>query len=114
MDISTYIMPIYTTIVGIVIGYLANKVRQLNVKRRSAKETEESELKAIKAGLAILLRRQLYDYYTEYEYQDSIPASEWSEIEETHKVYNRLGGNHTGDRLFEEMKSKHLEGGRGE
>lgn len=114
MDISNYIMPIYTTVVGIIIGYLANKVHQLNVKRRSAKETEESELKAIKAGLAILLRKQLYDYYTEYEYQDSIPASEWSEIDETHKVYNSLGGNHTGDRLYEEMKNKHLEGGRGE
>ena len=71
-------------------------------------------MKAIKAGLAILLRKQLYDYYSEYEYQDSIPASEWSEIEETHKVYNQLGGNHTGDRLYEEMKHKHLEGGRGE
>ena len=114
MDISAYIMPIYTTIVGIVIGYLANKVHHLNTKRRAAKESEESEVQAIKEGLAILLRKQLYDYYTEYEYQNSIPASEWSEIEDTHKVYNKLGGNHTGDRLYEEMKNKHLEGGRGE
>lgn len=109
-----FIMPIYTTLAGIVIGYLANKVHLLNQKRKDLKKEEEIEIESIKAGIAIILRKHLYEYYTTYEYQDSIPASEWSEIEETHKVYNKLGGNHTGDRLYESMKNKHLEGGRGE
>ena len=112
-DISSLIMPIYTTVVGIVIGYLATMVHRLSAKRKDSKKKEEDELSAIKTGLAILLRAQLYNYYNSYEYQDSIPASEWGEIEETHKAYNRLGGNHTGDRLFEEMKNKHLDGGNG-
>lgn len=71
---------------------------------------EDDVAEALKDGMAILLRRQLFDYYNRYEGSDSIPTSEWSDIEQTHKVYNRLGGNHTGDRLFNELEKKHLGG----
>ena len=57
-----------------------------------------------------MLKKQLFEYYAVYEYQENIPIVEWEEIEETHKVYKELGGNHSGDRIYDEMKSKHLGG----
>lgn len=104
-----YFMPIYTTLVGTVIGLLVGWIRTLLKGKQHKKDIENGLIDALKDGMAILLRKQLFEYYETYEYQESIPIAEWKEIEETHKVYNRLGGNHSGDRIFEEMKSKHLE-----
>lgn len=105
-----YFMPIYTTIVGTVIGLLVAWVKSLLTKKKQKEEIENGLVEALKDGMAIMLRKQLFEYYETYEYQESIPISEWEEIEETHKVYKRLGGNHSGDRIYEEMKSKHLGG----
>ena len=107
---NQYFMPIYTTIVGTVIGLLIGWVKSLISSKKQEREDEDNRVAALVEGMAILLRKQLYEYYSQYEYQDSIPASEWSDIEQTHKVYNKLGGNHTGDRLFESLKGKHIQG----
>ena len=71
---------------------------------------EEKIADALKDGMAILLKKQLFEYYRDYEFIDTIPASEWREIEQTHDVYKRLGGNSTGDRIYSEMEKKHLGG----
>lgn len=107
---NQYFMPIYTTIVGTIIGLLVAWVRSLIDGNKRKKAIEDGLTDALRDGMAILLRKQLFEYYSAYEYQENIPISEWEEIEETHKVYNRLGGNHSGDRIYEEMKSKHLGG----
>lgn len=107
---NQYFMPIYTTIVGIVIGSLVTWLKTLINKRKSGQETEKELIDALTDGMAILLRKEIKEYYNEYENQDSIPLSEWEDIESTHKVYKQLHGNHSGDRMYEEMKSKHLAG----
>ena len=63
---------------------------------------------ALKDGMAILLRHELSEYYERFENSVTIPKTEWDDIEQTHAVYNSLGGNHTGDRLYEFLKQKHL------
>ena len=105
---NQYFMPIYTTLVGALIGFLIASVKDLINNVKNTKQKEDDIADALKDGMAILLRQRLRDYYDTYEEEESIPASEWSEIEQTHRVYNRLGGNHTGDRLYEALKSKHL------
>ena len=105
-----YIMPIYNTIVGIVIGLLVSTITGLIKRGKDATKQKDARIDATERGIAILLRKQLREYYSTYEYQESIPQDEWTDIEETHRVYNELGGNHTGDRLFEELKSKHIQG----
>lgn len=107
---TEYIMPIYNTIVGIVIGLLVSGIRSLIKKGKEVNKQKDARVEATEKGIAILLRKQLREYYAQYEYQESIPQEDWSDIEETHRVYNELGGNHTGDRLFEELKSKHIQG----
>lgn len=106
---TDYIMPIYNTIVGILIGFLVGGIRSLIKKGKEVNERKDAKAEATELGIAILLRRQLREYYGIYEYQDSIPASEWADIEETHRIYNALGGNHTGDRLFAELQQKHIQ-----
>ena len=104
-----YFMPIYTTVVGVVIGLLVAWVKSLVSRKKEEQAKEDDTYEALKEGMAILLRRQLFDYYNIYVEEDSIPKSIWEEIDQTHKVYNKLGGNHTGDRLFSELQTKHLE-----
>lgn len=108
---NKYFMPIYTTVVGIIIGWLATWLKTLISKKKKKQDVENGIIDSLCDGMAILLRRQLFDYYSTYEYQDSIPMSEWQEIEETHNVYKKLHGNHSGDRVYEEMKHKHVTGG---
>ena len=108
---NQYFMPIYTTSVGIIIGALVAWVKNLADKKKTKEDIENGLINALKDGMAILLRKEIRTYYTQYEYKDSIPMSEWEEIESTHKVYKELNGNHSGDRMYEEMKSKHLQGG---
>ena len=105
-----YFMPIYTSIVGVVIGLLVAKIRSLVQQKKDTQKADSDIAEALKEGMAILLRRQLFDYYSKYEHEESIPAREWQDIEETHHVYNRLGGNHTGDRLYESLRQKHIQG----
>lgn len=107
---SQYFMPIYTTLVGTVIGLLVAWIRSLVDENKKKKDIENGLVDALRDGMAIMLRKQLFEYYEIYEYEEKIPVSEWEEIEETHKVYKKLGGNHSGDRIYEEMKSKHLGG----
>lgn len=103
-----YFMPIYTTLVGALIGFLIGKLRSVVTKAKESKEREDDIASALKDGMAVLLRIKLTEYYDTYKFQDSIPKEEWDDIENTHNVYHRLGGNHTGDRLYNEMKNKFL------
>lgn len=103
-------MPIYTTLVGIVIGWLVTWVKSLIDKRKSKESIENGLIDALKDGMAILLRKEIREYYSEFEHKEEIPVSDWEEIEATHKVYKQLDGNHSGDRMYEELKSKHLQG----
>lgn len=105
-----WFMPIYTSLVGVIVGLLIAWIKSLiGDKKKQAKE-EDDRIAALKEGMAILLRSRLLSYYYTYKDRDSIPVDEWSDIEQTHTVYNKLGGNHTGDRLFNVLEEKHIQG----
>ena len=105
-----YFMPIYTTLVGIIIGYLVTLLKNLINKNKDKQSKENDLIDALTDGMAILLRKEIKEYYNEYGDKDNIPIDEWEDIELTHTVYKQLHGNHSGDRMYEELKSKHLKG----
>ena len=105
-----WFMPIYTTLVGTIIGLLIAWIKGLVTEKKQAKIEEDDKVKALSEGMAILLRHRLFAYYYSYKDSDSIPVDEWADIEQTHNVYNKLGGNHTGDRLFDILKDKDIKG----
>ena len=100
-----WFMPIYTSIVGVVVGLLIAWIRSLVSQQKQTKQAEDDRVAALSEGMAILLRSRLLSYYYTYKDLDSIPVDEWSDIEQTHVVYNKLGGNHTGDRIFDILKA---------
>ena len=101
-------MPIYTTLVGLIIGFLVGRIKMLVSQAKDSKKRNDDIYQALKDGMAILLRHELSEYYERFENSVTIPKTEWDDIEQTHAVYNSLGGNHTGDRLYEFLKQKHL------
>ena len=70
-----YIMPIYNTIVGIVIGLLVSTITGLIKRGKDATKQKDARIDATERGIAILLRKQLREYYSTYEYQESIPRT---------------------------------------
>ncbi len=106
---SQYFMPIYTTLVGIVIGALVTWLKTLINNKKKKQELENGLVDALVDGMAILLRKEIKGYYDEYGDKDNIPVSDWEDIELTHKVYKQLHGNHSGDKMYEELKSKRLQ-----
>lgn len=107
---NQYFMPIYTTIVGIVIGALVSWLKTLVNNKKEKENVENGIVDALTEGMAILLRKEIKEYYEEYEHKESIPVTEWEDIELTHQVYKKLHGNHSGDRMYETLKAKHLDG----
>lgn len=63
---------------------------------------------ALKDGLLSLQGRQFKDQCRDllsgYHY---ITTEEFSEVTNAHQAYNRLGGNHEGDALFEAVRVKY-------
>ena len=103
-EIITWIMPLYTTLVGLVIGILIDKVKTMTSNKRTQKDKEYIILKAIKDGMTILLRQGLIEYYRAFRTSGSVPIDQWDEIESLYDSYKALGGNHSGDKMYEEMK----------
>ena len=112
----SWLSPIYNTVVGLLIGALSTwVVKLINDKKQAKKDQEKAAQDALEhertleKGVAILLRTQLFAYHSVYANRTTIPATDWEEIEEVYEVYKELGGNHSGDRIYEQLKGKHVE-----
>ena len=105
-----FITPIYNTVVsaaaGGIIAWLITKIK--GMKQRKADEDTElkHDLSMVKQGMQIMLRGQLYKWHDELRDKDNITVEEFREVDEIHTVYKSLGGNHTGDELYAELKEK--------
>lgn len=110
---NPYFLPIYTTCIGTIIGLLVGWLKTLLSKNQKKKTEETDIIDALKEGMSIVLKKQLFEYYAIYEFRDNIPITEWEEIDDTYKAYKKLGKNHSGDRVYDAMKSKHLGGQNG-
>ena len=105
-----YFMPIYQTLIGAIITLLVTKVKDLLKEKKATEKKEDDFMETLKESMTILLRARLFDYYEKYEHSDTIPASEWADIEQTHACYNKYEGNDIGDRIYQELLKKHLGG----
>lgn len=102
--------PIYNTVIsaiaGGVVAWLVAKIKSM----KQQKVDEETELKndmaVMKQGMQIMLRGQLYKWHDYLRDKPHITVNEFREVDEIHTVYKSLGGNHTGDELYAELKQK--------
>ena len=57
---GNYFMPIYTTLVGTIIGMLVAWLKSLLNKKKEEKSEEGNLTVALKEGMAIMLKKQLF------------------------------------------------------
>lgn len=64
----------------------------------------------IRDALVILLRETIEWRYTVYVSKETLTREEYHDFEGLWTVYSRLGGNGTGERMWNEIKNKPIRG----
>lgn len=64
-------------------------------------------LEAIKSGLLAVQGHEFREKCRKALRQEGIKPEEYEQLETDHLAYNRLGGNHKGDSLFDQVKTKY-------
>lgn len=95
---------VFTTVVGILLGYLANWLRTLLAKQKTEVRKQEEKTNAIMYAVGILLRDRLYGYHDNYTRKGYISADDLQAVEDTYNAYHALGMNGVGTKVFEEIK----------
>lgn len=96
---------IISTVVGIVIGALATKVRSMTAEKAQAEKAAEQADANSQAALLALLHGQIYDLAESYIVRGWITLKELDNLTYLYTSYARLGGNGTGKGLFERCKN---------
>lgn len=92
---------------GMLDSYAKAKEQEHNniklLKELSEKTYEQQEdINVLKLALKELLADRLSEKYNHYKELEYIPEDEYEQYCDMHTVYNQLGGNHNGDRKFDE------------
>lgn len=66
-----------------------------------------SNLEIIKTGLLAVQGHEFRNKCRKFLAQDVITPDEYEQLESDHVAYNNLGGNHKGDSLFDQVKTKY-------
>ena len=67
-----------------------------------------TSLDAIKDGLLAVQGHEFRNKCRKYLAMDCIKPEDYEQLEADHIAYNKLGGNHKGDSLFEQVKTKYF------
>lgn len=101
----TFLAPLYSGIISLVLGYFVARVKQA----RTEKEDGKNENMLVKEALAAILFSEMFRIYNQYGGDDdgaSIPAKEQKRMKILHDAYHALGYNHEGDAMFSAVMKK--------
>ena len=102
--------PVYNTVVGLVIGALVAWVKTTAKKSKEKDEAWKEEQKALKKGMAFLLRAELDKAHNGHIEDGYISSSDLEEVKEIYETYHALGGNGVGTKIYEEIKALPIRG----
>lgn len=94
---NDFLLQTYTIALPVVLGYIVWLLQQQK-KSRDANER----------GTMLLLRVQLIEYHSKYMQQGEIPSYAYQNFEEMYEAYHDLGGNGMVKKMYEEIKTLHL------
>lgn len=94
---NDFLLQTYTIALPVVLGYIVWLLQQQK-KSRDANER----------GTMLLLRVQLIEYHSKYMKQGEIPSYAYQNFEEMYEAYHDLGGNGMVKKMYEEIKTLHL------
>ena len=104
-----YINVFINTLIGGLAGWLSATIRSLKAAAKEEDERKKKEYESLRAGMRVLMSAQLHRYYLMYREADSIPNDVWNEIDHVYSVYHDLGGNSSGTKMYEFLKTKPLD-----
>lgn len=93
--------------------YETNDGEHITTLERKTKILEDtltavvSNLEAIKGGLLAVQGHEFRNKCRKLLSQEIISPDEFEQLESDHTTYNNLGGNHKGDSLFDQVKTKY-------
>ncbi len=104
-----YLNVFINTLIGGLAGWLIATIRSLKASARDEAEHKEKEYESLRAGMRALMGSQIHKYYLLYREADTIPTDVWNEIDHVYRVYHELGGNSSGTKMYEYLKTKPLD-----
>ena len=110
------IAPAILSILSIAVGYVVWLLKQQRAEQRQAAkeqkeaaELAEKELKAIKCGLMLELRRDILEDHERFCIKgEKMRPYEYENICEVHDAYKTLGGNGMTEKAFDEITKVHF------
>lgn len=94
---NDFLLQTYTIALPVVLGYIVWLLQQ----QKKSKNANER-------GTMLLLRVQLIEYHSKYMKQGEIPSYAYQNFEEMYEAYHDLGGNGMVKKMYEEIKTLHL------
>ena len=88
----------YTIALPILLGYIVWLLKQ-----------QKKDKDANSKGTMLLLRVQLIEYHDKYVALGEIPSYAYDNFDEMYKAYHALGGNGMITKMYDEIKSLHLQ-----
>lgn len=90
-----WLSPIYSSVISLIVGYLAARLRQIKTANKAERE-----------ALGALLRNDMFEIYENYRDADEVPVRFQEEMSSLYQAYHGLGFNNTGTKIHDEIMSK--------
>lgn len=107
--ISNILSPVIVALVGYIVWLLQQTRMEQKQARDKAQEDAEKatkQLAAISGGVCFLLRERLDKYHTRFVVRgDAMSKADFEDVETCYKFYSELGGNGTGEKEYEDLRS---------
>lgn len=90
-----WLSPIYSSVISLIVGYLAARLRQIKTANKAERE-----------ALGALLRNDMFMIYETYRDEEEVPTRYQEEMASLYKAYHGLGFNNLGTKIHDEIMSK--------
>ena len=110
---QTVIANILSPVIVALVGYIVWLLQQTRIEQKQARDKAEEDaekatkqLDAISGGVCFLLRERLDKYHTRYVVRgDVMTKADFEDVETCYRYYSELGGNGTGEKEYEDLRS---------
>ena len=111
-----FIFPLLLMLLSAAVSYVIWLLKQQRADQKAAEKARkqdvqaaEAELAAIKKGLMLKLRRDIFEDHRRYcVNHEEMDAEDYANICEVFNAYHALGGNGSAEKAFKEISEVHL------
>lgn len=106
------LIPVIMLIVSTLMGYVVWLLKEQRKENKEANKLTAGELKAIKRGVMLELRRDIIEEHNRYvsDQEPMLPLA-YDNLCEVYDAYEALGGNGMAKKLMDEIQATHVKKG---